>query len=86
MNFHYLKKSKFKKGDILRTSSGFEFVLDKIYRISIFAQVYCSGYGTGISNNIGLIAGIKEEDCTRIGYCRNWSQSQKIRNKESAQF
>ena len=57
-----LDKSKFHKGDVLRTPSGFEFTVDKFFRFSIFTTVWCSGYGT--NGSIGLMV-IEEDKCVK---------------------
>lgn len=71
-------RSAYHKGDILRTDSGFEFVVNRVYRVSIFEQIYYSGYSP---KDLGFIAGVKEEKCKKIGFDPNWEDYQRVRNK-----
>lgn len=70
--------SVYHRGDILRTDSGFEFVVDNVYRVSIFGPIYYSGYSP---KGLGFITGIKEEKCKKVGFDPNWKDYQIVRNQ-----
>lgn len=76
---HKIKKAKYKRGDILRTNAGSEFVVDNIYRVGIFVTIFYSGYG--VNDTLGLITITEENIAGKIGYKRNWKEAQQIRNK-----
>ena len=61
----------YKIGDILRTKSGFTFIVEQFYKFSIFEQVFCSGRGIGSNKpydfkDVGIIVGVNEEECTLV--------------------
>ena len=71
--------STYHRGDILRTDSEFEFVVDNVYRVGIFETIYYSGYSP---KGLGFIVGVKEEKCKKVGFDPNWEDYQKVRNKQ----